>query len=285
MAEATHTGGASLASASWSDASGFSATTPQLAITSGSQLIENDLDYSGITGVEYFDVREGARVTIEGAGGTPMIFDADKTAESAVTHVSRVRLHGSEGRIRYSSAGGSGVCHFLECGNNQEVILQGGTVKNLVVDGNARFTMTAAAAFAASSTAVFTGGGAYLAGHASDLFDDIIIEGGNHKIKRGATATTGTLTVNGGVVEIDCDTANIPIIKVAGTGYLIVTSFTPDSGTRIYGTGGTIDFRPMKKGITGTGWRFGPKCLVYDKPSLLTRASWEPYGTGGKFVA
>jgi hypothetical protein len=106
-----NTGATSMAAANWSDTTGFAAAA-QLVIREGSQAIVNDLNQSA-SSIEFLDIQEGFSGNIGNASGS-LRCDADGTAESPTTRLSRIRYNASGGNFYFSATGGNTLAHFVD---------------------------------------------------------------------------------------------------------------------------------------------------------------------------
>lgn len=129
-------GATSLASANWSDASGFSATYPDLVVNqiigNGLVPVTSDVSHTGLTeGVFSFEIRPGAR-GILGSAANPLKFDADNESASAAGDqaLARVTNYGSGAVLNYDIEGDNSLASNVSVGRGNTINLFGGTATN-----------------------------------------------------------------------------------------------------------------------------------------------------------
>ena len=261
-------GAVSLASANWSDSTGF-ADDATLVINKsfgGGQPLTSDTDYSSLTeGINYLDIRAGAQGQL-GNGSNPLKVDADTDSGSTAAD--------------YIANFGSGVTLFLQAGGDDTLILNftmgnqpvglpntsnlvGGTYTNV---GMMNGTLNA------NQSTVITNydqyGGYAEIDYNSTAITAARIMGGTCIIKRLVT----TLTVGKDArVIYDPDDQ---ISSFSGTtinqygGYLVQKrGATPT----ILSLAGTHDFSQLREAATpgGTSWSVGGASIV-ESPNLTT---------------
>lgn len=123
-------GATSLASANWSDSTGFAdnATLVIRESFGNGSAVTAGLDESGLTtGIEYLDIRPGASGTIGGDSG-PLKVDADASADAYIRNRGNVTLY-------IEAGGGSATINNYDCGGSSRNWLIGGTFTDFTTDG------------------------------------------------------------------------------------------------------------------------------------------------------
>ena len=235
-----NTGATSMAAANWSDTTGFAAAA-QLVIREGSQAIVNDLNQSA-TSIEFLDIQEGFSGNIGNASGS-LRCDADGTAESPTTRLSRIRYNASGGNFYFSATGGNTLAHFVEINTGGTFWGTDGIMKNVVLqNGTARF---AAAVAGTGGVWRFTGGVGIIDYAASSAIPQLDVVAGRHTLSRNAT----TLNVYGGELVIDCAALAITTITITGGNVRLLNAGTV---TTVNGYGGTLDCSATQRPVTIT---------------------------------
>jgi hypothetical protein len=229
-----------MAAANWSDTTGFAAAA-QLVIREGSQAIVNDLNQSA-TSIEFLDIQEGFSGNIGNASGS-LRCDADGTAESPTTRLSRIRYNASGGNFYFSATGGNTLAHFVEINTGGTFWGTDGIMKNVVLqNGTARF---AAAVAGTGGVWRFTGGVGIIDYAAALAIPQLDVVAGRHTLGRNAT----TLNVYGGELVIDCAALAITTITITGGNVRLLNSGTVTT-VNLYG--GTLDCSATQRPVTFT---------------------------------
>jgi hypothetical protein len=235
-----NTGATSMAAANWSDTTGFTAAA-QLVIREGSQAIVNDLNQSA-SSIEFLDIQEGFSGNIGNASGS-LRCDADGTAESPTTRLSRIRYNASGGNFYFSATGGNTLAHFVEINTGGTFWGTDGIMKNVVLqNGTARF---AAAVAGTGGVWRFTGGVGIIDYAAALAIPQLDVVAGRHTLSRNAT----TLNVYGGELVIDCAALAITTITITGGNVRLLNSGTV---TTVNHYGGTLDCSATQRPVTFT---------------------------------
>lgn len=276
-------GATSLAAANWSDAAGF-ANGATLVINAGTQHITTNVDQSQANkSIESLDIIAPFAGNIYGSSFAPLITDADGTVESAANAVSRVRHWASGGVGYFSFAGVTGLAHFFQGGGSCQSNLVGGTVKNIHSEAGNELNINPTIAMTASSEIWLCNNKSFIDTHASNLLDTVYVTAGTHYIKRGFTATTGTLDISGGNVTIDIGAGDIPILKISGSDTRVrIISATFAAGSRMTLKGGLLDLSQLSRVLTFTSATHAPTATVINKPSLVTWTTPVKIGSGAK---
>ena len=233
-------GATSMAAANWSDTTGFTAAA-QLVIREGSQAIVNDLNQSA-SSIEFLDIQEGFSGNIGNASGS-LRCDADGTAESPTTRLSRIRYNASGGNFYFSATGNNTLAHFVEINTGGTFWGTDGIMKNVVLqNGTARF---AAAVAGTGGVWRFTGGVGIIDYAAALAIPQLDVVAGRHTLGRNAT----TLNVYGGELVIDCAALAITTITITGGNVRLLNSGTVTT-VNLYG--GTLDCSATQRPVTFT---------------------------------
>lgn len=254
--------------ANWTDTIGFQAAA-ELVIQTGTQDIQAGLNQSA-NSINYLDILPGFSGNIGGPSGA-LQFDADNTAESSSTVLSRVRYWAAGGRFYFSANGGNTLAHFVQIDTGGEFYGVTGIMKNVHLSA-ARLARFSDAVLATGGTWKFDGGRSEIVYHATNNIPTLNISGGGHTIKRGVT----TLNISGGDVTLDCQAVAIGTINLRGTGRLkllncgTITSLVAEGGT-------TLDVSALGRAVTVTTGEIWSRCNYIRSP-LLTIGTKVPVG-------
>lgn len=232
----------SLAAANWSDGVGFQ-NGAQLVIAESTVSIQTALDQSGlVTGIEYLDILGGNPV-IGGSAG-PLKFDADGTAESAASLVSRLRYHTDGGALYYQAAGGNNLAHYVIHSGRGRLYGLGGTWKHFHCSGQADLNDTTVST--AGSLWYFSSGASVRIQDNATAITDLTCVGTplSLYLERGATA----LDFAGSEWTLDTTRASTTIKHRAGTMRILKSGTITD----LYCLGGLIDFSGLQRSMTVT---------------------------------
>lgn len=239
MAETTLNAGAtSLAAANWADTTGF-ANGAQLLIDGtrvGNQNITAGLDQSA-TNIEYLDVINYGG-TIGGAAG-PLKCDADGTAESATSVVSRVRWW-SPGTLYFSAAGGNTLAHYFQQ-RGGTCNIASGILKNVHVDSGVFYC---ADAVSGSGVWHLQGGSGTFDYHASNVIAEAWARSGTWTFAKKPTAL---YIMSGASVTLDCQALTPTNIYMLGGTLRLISA---GGITNFYGFAGTLDAGNLQRSVT-----------------------------------
>lgn len=129
-------GAVSVASANWSDASGFAATTPQLVIRSGGQAIVSDMDQSASSNVQYLKIAENFSGSI-GTAASPLYFNATdgSAAEWSTNAATEGRFVHGGGGTAYIRAAANGISNLHQTGSGRTVLVNGTATYGRILNG------------------------------------------------------------------------------------------------------------------------------------------------------
>lgn len=231
-----------------------------LVFSQGSQLVNQNTDQSGNTsGVESIEVWQGWSGDL-GDASNHFKFDCDGTAESAVNRTSRFDYCAGGGLLYYNSNNG---CHFFMSGGGGTAYLTGGTFKHVHCDSG-RVEVGSSSSCTSGGTWDLMGGSVLLDQHASNTFNIVNVDLGDHDIRRGGT----TLSVNGGTTRLDIKGGSVTNLNLEG-GQLQLVSHNSTGGTLV-ARGGILDFTLLTRPITFTSAVLGRCTFVGYKKSLVT---------------
>lgn len=237
----------SLAAANWSDTTGF-ADGATLVIQKGGKSIQDGLSQAAAD-IEYLDILPGFTGSIGGTGGS-LTCDADGTAESAATLVSRIRYQAAGGHLYFNAGGANTLAHQVVIGNpprsgvgSGSFFGTGGILKNVqLLGGRATFSD---AVLATGGVWNFAGGSSTTAYHATNDLPSVRVSGGTHLLQRNCTA----LVVAGGDVTLDCQGLTPGTITVYAGRFTLLNSGTI---TALLHLGGTLNFGRLGRPVTIT---------------------------------
>lgn len=270
MPEATFSETATdFAAANWSDTTGF-ANGAQLLVYKGAQVINAGLNQSA-TSIEYLDIMEGFTGIIGGATGA-LQCDADGTAESATTTVSRIRYWAGGGAFYYSAAGGNTLAHFVQINTGGRFYGVTGIMKNMQLErGTAQFSENVAAT---SGVWQNLGGALQVDYAAASAIPTFIQTGGNTAMFRNCT----TINLSGGSLTIDCKALAITTINHYGGTLRLLNCGTI---TTYNGYAGLLDLSGLARTVTMTTAAVaGATSLTVRRSRRLTVGTSQPIGAG-----
>ncbi len=289
-------GSASMLSAAWSDASGFSTDSATLFVQSGTQnvvtLPTSTYTSAGSQGFQNVDILPGFSGTIGNASIGSLAMEAKTSIYNPSTQVPRFRYWASGGSCYYTPQGAgtaTDTCDIIQIANGGAMVVTGtGTVKRVDQEGG-RSIIYGTIDSVATYRWVFTGGSSTI-NSGSNKIHSITYSGGQHLLQRGIQGSTiaGTgfvegLNIAGGSVTIDCVADTISELRVYG-GTVTVLNCGPIAAISAYG--GTLDFSKLQRPVTVTLLEDSPGCRIIPS-KLLTITAYsgatngrQPIGSG-----
>lgn len=231
------TGSVTLAAAAFSDTTGF-ADGATLGIETGSQVIITALDQSGLAnGINYLHIMPG----FSGDIGSPSVGSLKCDVDNG--SLPHILYAASGGTFYYTAAGNSNVCTRFECSSNGGTArILGGTITELQVLAGTCSVNTSTIVV----TARLTGGACTIEDHATAI-TTLVVDGGNHILRRAVT----TATLNGGVLyaDLDGDSLGATLFTMNGGTLVLLSGNIP---VAVF-VGGEIDVSRLKRPATIAG--------------------------------
>ncbi len=249
-------GATSLAAANWTDGIGL-ANTKKCVISSGSQTITTDLDFSTLTaGIDTLDILPGFTGRIGGAGYGSLKLDADESTTN------RVIYNAGGGALYLQAAGDNNIISNFWMSSLGSCYLTGGTFTNVVL-GQGSLSVDSTTVL---TDPIFDGGAAVV--QSGTAATSLTVRGGSHVWKRGAT----TINVYGrGRLNIDCAGTAITTLNILSSEAEVVLS---SSGTiTTVNNWGRLLADKLAREITISTYNAGPAAFLADSPSYLTRSA------------
>ncbi len=266
-----NSGATSLASANWSDSTGF-ADDATLVINDGTQSIQTGLTAGLTNGVSYLDILEGFSGTIGGSGGSLSV-QTRASLYSETTAAARVRYWASGGSIWYTGETAStDTCHFWQQRGGGSAHLTGAfTLRNIHLESG---TLSVAENVAGESTYTWLlAGGAATIDYSATGTYTVIVSGGSHVLKRGVQ--TG-ITMASGSLTVDAQGGAVAAVNGYGGN---VTWLNSGTITVAYLHAGTYDFSRLQRPLTITTLWDSPAAKIIPS-KLLTIGTRKPFGSG-----